>query len=281
MITVNNLTYFLWFWTAFFWVGFNYYSVFAVKKYDFDTNTMMALSWMLNILNWSLVISSTFRYKIGESMVSNEVFSLTLTNIWRTTQMFYITAPLTLFSIIVGTLDFLRNRTFGEDISYWVGGDRGAISKTIVQYWTLLLVCGTMFTWLAVICRWLPDSTSSAAAVFVVTIIGCDVLLPCAYLWLGSKPESIPPPFDHGADLGDIAPGIFAQLQRTMRRCFQKLVCTAWHRNNMRAIVFSKMTTGTLKWVAPIQQVIQPFLIMFIPELGINVAIGIIVAGRN
>jgi len=278
MITVSNLTYFLWFWTAFFWVGFNYYSVFAEKQYDFDPNTMLALSWVLNILNWSLVITSTFRYKIGESMVSNEVFSLTLTNIWRTTQMFYITAPLTLFSIIVGTQDFLRNRTFGEDISYWVGGDRGAVSKTIVMHWTLLLVVGTFFTWVSVIFGWLPNSTSSASAVLVVTFIGCDVLLPCAYLWLGSKQERIPPAFQHGEDL---PPGIFAQLQRCMRRRCQKLCCMAWHRNNLRSLIFSRMTTNVLKWVGPIQQIVQPFLILFLPELGINVAIGIIVAGRN
>jgi hypothetical protein len=239
---------------------------------------MLALSWMLNILNWSLVISSTFRYKIGESMVSNEVFSLTLTNIWRTTQMFYITAPLTLFSIIVGTMDFMRNRTFGEDISYWVGGDRGAVSKTIVMYWTLLLVMGTICTWVAVVFGWLPDSTSSAAAVLVVTFIGCDVLLPCAYLWLGSKAEKIITPLGAGEDL---QPGICTQLQRMLRRCCQNLLCMAWHRNNLRAVIFSKMMTNVLKWVGPLQQVVQPFLIIFLPELGINVAIGIIVAGRN
>merc|ERR1711937_793945 len=105
---------------------------------------MMALSWILNILNWSLVISSAFRYQIGEGLASNEVFSLTLTNIWRTTQMFYITAPLTLYSILMGTSDFLRNRSFGEDISYWVGGDRGAVSKQIVMYWTLSLILLTV-----------------------------------------------------------------------------------------------------------------------------------------
>merc|ERR1712232_1157578 len=174
MITVSNLTYFLWFWTAFFWVGFNYYSVFAEKQYDFDPNTMLALSWILNILNWSLVISSTFRYKIGEGAVSNEVFSLTLTNIWRTTQMFYITAPLTLFSIIVGTQDFLRNRTFGEDISYWVGGDRGAVSKSIVQCWTLLLVCATFGTWIAFFAGFVPSD--GVSSVLIVTFIGLDVM---------------------------------------------------------------------------------------------------------
>merc|ERR1711959_454401 len=164
--------------TALFWVGFNYWSVFSQKQYDFDPNTMLALSWTLNILNWSLVISSTFRYKIGESSVANEVFSLTLTNIWRTTQMFYITAPLTLFSIIVGTSDFLRNRSFGEDISYWTGGDRGDISKQIVKHWTLLLVLGVLVAWFWAACGLLPASTSSAAAVIVVTFIGFDVLLP-------------------------------------------------------------------------------------------------------
>jgi hypothetical protein len=278
MITVNNLTYFLWFWTAFFWVGFNYYSVFADKKYDFDPKAMLALSWILSVLNWSMVISSCCRYKIGESMVSNEVFSLTLTNIWRTTQMFYITAPLTLYSIIVGTQDFLRNRTFGEDISYWVGGDRGAISKTIVMHWTLFLVVGTFFTWFAVLFGFTANSTSSASAAIVVTFIGCDVLLPCCYLWLGAKPEKIPPPFDHGEEH---LQSIFAQLQLCSRRCCQKLCCMAWHRNNLRSVVFSKMTTNILKWTGPVQQLVQPFLILFFPELGINVAIGIIVAGRN
>merc|ERR1712078_458195 len=130
------------------------------------------------------------------------------------------------------------------------------------MHWTLFLVLGTIFTWLAVIFGWTSQSTSSAAAAIVVTFIGCDVLLPCAYLWLGSKPEQIPPAFDQGADLPS---GIFAQIQRTMRRCCQKLCCMAWHRNNLRAFVFSKMTTNVLKWVAPLQQVVQPFLIMFLP----------------
>merc|ERR1719324_2343712 len=112
-ITMDNLTYFLWFWTA---------------------------------LCWAMVISATLRYRMDQSMAANEVFFLSLTNIWRTTQLFYITAPLTLYSIIMGFSDFLKNRMLGIDISYWVGGDRGAVSKGITQYWTLLLVVGGVIT---------------------------------------------------------------------------------------------------------------------------------------
>jgi len=279
LIVVNNLTYFLWFWTAFMWIGYNFYGVFAETQHSFDPYQMMPLSWLLQVLSWSMVIFSALRYQIRESLGSNEVFSLTLTNIWRTTQMFYITAPLTLYSILMGTLDFLRNRSFGEDISYWVGGDRGAVSEQIVMYWTLSLILLTLATW---ICRFLgilPNGASAGAAVLIVTFIGLDVLLPCAYLWLGNKMESVPPPFDCKDDFSE--GGIFSQLQSILRRCCQKLTCLAWHRNNLRAIIFSKATTSVLKWVGPAQQLGLPFLIIFFPSLGINVAIMATIAGRN
>merc|ERR1712137_357935 len=107
---------------------------------------MVLFSWILQVLSWSLVISATGRYRMDQSMAANEVFFLSLTNIWRTTQMFYITAPLAGYSIVMGISDFLKNRMLGVDISYWVGGDRGAVSKGITQYWTLLLVIGGVVT---------------------------------------------------------------------------------------------------------------------------------------
>jgi len=275
MICVDNLTYFLWFWTAFFWVGFNYWSVFGEKSYSFDPKGMVVLSWLLQVLSWSMIITATSRYKLGESMASNEVFFLTLTNIWRTTQMFYMTAPLTLYSIIMGTSDFLRNRSFGEDISYWVGGDRGAVSKSIVQCWTLLLVCATCCTWIALLAGLVPDE--GVSSVLIVTFIGLDVLHPCAYLWLGPQLEKLSLPSE-GEEVkeGDV----FIQLMYFFRRCIFKVLCPAWWRNHLRTVIFSKVATGTFKWIGPVQHVCLPILTIFFPTLGLNTALMILASVR-
>merc|ERR1712118_557294 len=143
------------------------------------------------------------------------------------------------------------------------------MGKQIVMYWTLLLILLTTAAW---ICRFLdvlPNGSSAGAALLVVTFIGLDVLLPCAYLWLGNKMEHIPPPFemDSGIDIDGSKGGIFAQLQKLFRRCCQKLTCLAWHRNNLRSVIFSKATTSVLKWVGPAQQLGLPFLMIFFPSL--------------
>merc|ERR1719473_1135507 len=119
---------------------------------------------MISVLSWGLILSASARNKLAESTSANVVFFLSLTNIWRTTQLFYMTAPLTLYSIIMGTIDFSRNRMFGEDISFWVGGDRGAVSKSIVQWWTLLLLGGTVGTWVAFFAGWLPSGGGNVAS---------------------------------------------------------------------------------------------------------------------
>jgi len=272
-ITVDNLTYFLWFWTAFFWVGFNYYGAFFTKGFYFDPQGMLILSWFLQVLSWSLIIASCFRYTLGESLASNEVFFLTLTNIWRTTQMFYITAPLTLFSIFMGTADFSRNRSFGEDISYWVGGDRGAAAKNIVKYWTLLLVVGVPVTWACFIAGVMEEGSNAFASVLVVSFIGLDAIHPCAYLWLGTEVEVIKgleePPKGKN-------PGIFSELAYAVRRCCQKLCSPAWHKNALRQVVFSTTTSTAIKWIAPVQHVLFPALSIFFPVLGVQSALNIL-----
>merc|ERR1712072_1388754 len=131
--------------------------------YNFETSGMTFFSFAASICTWGLILSASARNKLAESSSANEVFFLTLTNIWRTTQMFYMTAPLTLYSIIMGTSDLLRNRSFGEDISYWVGGDRGAVSKSIVQCWTLLLVLLTLSAWVCNFAGILPNGSAAGA----------------------------------------------------------------------------------------------------------------------
>jgi len=176
LITMDNLTYFLWFWTAFFWVGFNYYGVYVYRQYHFDANGMVIFSWLMQVLSWSLVISSTCRYRMDQSMAANEVFFLSLTNIWRTTQLFYITAPLTVYSIIMGFFDFARNRMLRVDISYWTGGDRGAVSKAMTQWWTLLLVTAMVVTNILFWADLLPHA--DVVGVLVITFIGLTCCIP-------------------------------------------------------------------------------------------------------
>jgi hypothetical protein len=273
-ITVDNLTYFLWFWTAFFWIGFNYYMVFTVKKFHFESKGMMAFSWMVAALVWCLILSASARNTKAEAQTANEVFILSLTNIWRTTQLFYITAPLTIYSILMGTLDFKRHRMCGEDISYWVGGDRGAVSKSIVQYWTLLLLCGTLFTWIAFFAGLLPGGGGNAASVMIVTFIGLDVLHPCAFLWLGCEKQPLPAPEVITTT------GLWGQFERCFKRTAQLLFCPAFWGNCARSIIFSTRTTGCIKWIAPLQHAILPILTIFFPFLGINNVLLLLAATR-
>jgi hypothetical protein len=261
LITMDNLTYFLWFWTAFFWVGFNYYGVYFYRKYHFDANGMVIFSWMMQVFSWSLVISSTCRYRMDQSMAANEVFFLSLTNIWRTTQMFYITAPLTVYSIIMGFFDFLRNRMLGVDISYWVGGDRGAVSKAMTQWWTLLLVLAMIVTNILFWANLLPNA--DFVGVLVVTFIGLDVMHPCAFLWLGVAKEKLPTP----------PASTLPAWQRCLRRVFQLLFSFAFWRNIMRGLVFHPRTALVVQWIGPLQNVLMPVLTIFYPEFGINNAL--------
>jgi hypothetical protein len=273
-ITVDNLTYFLWFWTAFFWIGFNYYMVFTVKKFHFESKGMMIFSWSVAALVWCLILSSSARNTKRECQAGNEVFVLSLTNIWRTTQLFYVTAPLTVYSILMGTLDFNRHRMFGEDISYWVGGDRGAVSKSIVQYWTLLLLCATVFTWIAFFAGLLPGGAGNAASVMIVTFIGLDVLHPCAFLWLGCEKQQLPAPEV------TTATGLSGQFQRCCKRAAQLMISPAFWGNCARSIIFSPRTTGCIKWIGPLQHAILPVLTIFFPFLGINNVLLLLAATR-
>ena len=62
----------------------------------------------VQILSWGMVIASSMRYTLSTSMEANEVIGLSMDNIWRSTQLFYMTAPLLLYSIIKGTQDYIR-----------------------------------------------------------------------------------------------------------------------------------------------------------------------------
>jgi len=268
MITMDNLTYFLWFWTAFFWIGLNYYTVFQQRTYHFEAKPMTFFSWALQFLSWAMVIFATARYRMDQSMQANEVFFLSLTNLWRTTQLFYITAPLTLFSIATGCGEFSRHRMLGVDISYWSAGDRGSISTTITKWWTLLLMFGAI----AVNIIYWFDLLSfvDPISVLIVSVIGLDVVHICAFLWLGNKNEALPKP----------PASSLPNWQWCIARFFQLLFSMNFYRNSLRGLVFSSNFVLLLQWVGPLQHVVFPLLIPFKPELGVNQALLLLIAGK-
>jgi len=264
-ITVDNLTHHIWFWNVFVWIGYAYYLVWSDRDYSFETKGMAFFSWTLSAMTWGLILSASARNKHAESTSANEVFFLSLTNIWRTTQLYYMTAPLTVYSIITGTRDFTRHRMFGEDISFWVGGARGEFSKFLVRWWTLFLCSATVFTWIAFGVGWVPDASANVVApLIIITFLGIDMVQPCTYLWLGSDVQPVPKP--EAVKVG----GLRGMFQRCCRRCVQLLSSGAFWKNCIRGFAFSPLTTVFVKWVGPMQHVLLPVLTLFWPFLGVH-----------
>jgi len=252
LVSMDNLTYFFWFWTSFFWIGFNYYSVFARKRYHFSAEGMFGFMLFVNILNWGMTIASAMRYQLEESMESNEVIFLTLDNVWRSTQLFYITAPLLAYSIIEGIRDYLRYQFYGEDISFWSGGDRGAMSKDLVKYWTLLLIFGAIIAWIYYFAFGGMQHQGAISACLIVTIIAMDVLHPCAYLWVGN-----------------------AKLTReevNKMSWYQCLTSSRWWARRLYAVILNPAMTGILRWFNPAWQLSMPFICLWLPYLGVSQA---------
>jgi len=251
LISMDNLTYFLWFWTAFFWIGFNYYSVIARRSYHFSSTGMFGFMLSIQILSWGMVIASSMRYTLATSMEANEVISLSMDNIWRSTQLFYITAPLLGYSIIKGVQDYMRYQMYGEDISYWVGGDRGAMSTNLVKYWTLLLILGAISSWVyfAIEGR---HHVGVASSCLIVTLIALDVMHPCTYLWVGQTK--------------------FTDAMGKDLTWFQALTHSGWWERRIYNAILNPSVTGIMKWLGPAWFVAMPFLVLVMPYIGVNQA---------
>jgi len=251
LISMDNLTYFLWFWTAFFWIGFNYYSVFTKRSYHFSSVGMFTFMLAIQLLSWGMIIASSMRYTLSTSMEANEVISLSMDNIWRSTQLFYITAPLLLYSIIKGIQDYLRYQMYGEDISYWVGGDRGAMSTNLVKYWTLLLVLGAISAWVYYIITG-HNQVGAMGSCLIVSLVALDVLHPCVYLWVGQTKTT-------DAMVKEMTWG-----QAMTTRGF-------WERK-LHNLILNQSVTGLFKWLGPSWFVLMPFLTLVMPYIGVNQA---------
>lgn len=260
LISMDNLTYFLWFWTAFFWIGFNYYSIFAKRTYHFSSTGMFSFMLTVQILSWGMVIASSMRYTLSTSTEANEVIGLSMDNIWRSTQLFYMTAPLLLYSIIKGTQDYIRYQLYGEDISFWVGGDRGVMSTNLVKYWTLLLILGAMGAWIYYIIEG-RKHTGVMSAVLIVSLIALDVLHPCTYLWVGRTKMT--------------------KEKAAKLTWSQAVVTRGWWELMLQRLILNPTVTGVFKWLGPAWFVLMPFLVLFMPYIGVNQAFMMIGSTTN
>ncbi|CAE8626033.1 unnamed protein product [Polarella glacialis] len=251
LISMDNLTYFFWFWTAFFWIGFNYYSVFTVRSYHFSSTGMFAFMFIVQVISWGLIISASMRSTLSTSMEANEVIMLTMDNIWRSTQLFYITAPLLMYSLIKGTQDYTRYQFYGEDISFWTGGDRGEMSKNLVKWWTLFLIIGAVVAWVYYAAvGWKEQGTLSPC--IIVTMIALDVLHPCTYLWVGQTKMT--------------------QEEANNMTWGQALSSRGWWERRIYSLILNQFLTGLLKWLGPAWFVAMPFATLFMPYIGVNQA---------
>eukprot|EP00931_Biecheleriopsis_adriatica_P087894 TRINITY_DN622_c0_g1_i3.p1 TRINITY_DN622_c0_g1~~TRINITY_DN622_c0_g1_i3.p1 ORF type:complete len:1537 (-),score=270.87 TRINITY_DN622_c0_g1_i3:83-4609(-) len=260
LISMDNLTYFLWFWTAFFWIGFNYYSVFTKRSYHFSSMGMFGFMLTVQILSWGMVIASSLRYTLATSMEANEVIALSMDNIWRSTQLFYITAPLLLYSLIKGAQDYSRYQLYGEDISYWAGGDRGVMSTNLVKYWTLLLILGAITAWIyyAIVGH---KQVGVLGSCLIVSLIALDVLHPCTYLWVDKT--KLP-------------------KEKTDKMTWtQALTTKGWYFSMLDRAVLNETTTGLVKWLGPAWFVAMPFLVLVLPYIGVNQAFMMIGSTTN
>jgi len=257
LISLDNLTYFAWFWTSFFWVGFNYYTALFRMDFHFNNQGMMGFMLVVNILNWGLLITNSFRYSVMQSVDANEVAALSMDNIWRSNQLFFMTGPLQLFSVVRGIGEFLKYKFYGQDIGGWSGGDLGRVSISIVKYWTTLILLGAVACW---VCYFVyaKEYANSFPACIVVTLIALDVLHPCVFLWLG------------GVSLTEEEKGM---------PCLQCLTSARWWQVQVKNAIMTDMLTGLLKYLAPIYFFILPILALFSSYFGLTGAYMLVAIG--
>lgn len=222
---------------------------------------MLMFSVVLQVLTYMIVITATARYSTIQWKQSNEVAVIGLLNIWRSTQLFYMGAPMQVFSLMSGSIDYTKWRQFKVDISFWLGGDRGVIAKNIVRCWTLFLILAAIFAWFYF---FLGSSrgTNAGSGLIINTIVGLDILQPCSYLWFGQADEDWAKFVkQHKDDKAFKKGGLCYNMKHGV-----------WWRKTGYNLILNDCVTSGFKWIGPMQQIGLPILMIFMPNLGLTAA---------
>eukprot|EP00913_Durusdinium_trenchii_P028706 g26922.t1 len=244
LIRMHQTSHWVWAWLPAFWIGFNYWNVFAEQTYHFNCWGMFLFIVVLQVLNWGMIIAASMRSTLQASMETNEVIFLSMDNLWRSTQSLYVTLPLNFYSFIKATEDYLRFHFYGADVTFEPysesSGQRARTSICLVKYWTLLLILGAIGAWVHYGLTYSDrDGQGSLASCIVVSLIALDVLHPCAYLWVGQSKHM--------------------SSEKAQRLSWlQACVSTAW-------------TLSTIvKWIGPLCFLVLTLLSLVMPYMGLE-----------
>lgn len=258
LILVCNLTHFLWAWMPLFWIGFNLYNVFDSREFHYSPIGMFIFTLILQVLNWGMIGASCMRHSLEPSMEANEVVMLTIDNIWRSTQRYYITAPLTVYSMVEGMQDYIRFHCYGQDITF--NDKNGKIAVYLVKYWTLLLEVAAVFAWIY-FCTTGALDEGGLTSLIIITVIALDVLHPCAYLWVGETTMT-------------------PELANAMS-WYQAFTTLGWWELLLHDLILNDFVTGFLKWLGPAWMIAMPLLTLVLPYLGVNQAFMLVATVHN
>jgi len=258
LILVCNLTHFLWAWMPLFWIGFNLYNVFDSREFHYSPIGMFIFTLILQVLNWGMIGASCMRHSLEASMEANEVVMLTIDNIWRSTQRYYITAPLTVYSMVEGMQDYIRFHCYGQDITF--NDKNGKIAVYLVKYWTLLLEVAAVFAWIY-FCTTGALDEGGLTSLIIITVIALDVLHPCAYLWVGETTMT-------------------PELANSMS-WYQAFTTLGWWELLLHDLILNDFVTGFLKWLGPAWMIAMPLLTLVLPYLGVNQAFMLVATVHN
>lgn len=187
-IIMDNLTYWLFFFTAFWWIFFNAYTAFSEFIVSYSTKFFyLGLIVLTSLFHYAQLVVSMVRAQNIQRDEGNAVLSVKIDNIWRQTQLYYINAPLQLIAIVYGIIDYLKQTSFGNDLSFWVGGDRGDFTSNVVKCWLLTIIIIAISAVLWQFVRPDPNPTSIVACL-VLCLTASDVLFPCVYLFCEKAP---------------------------------------------------------------------------------------------
>ncbi|CAE7339192.1 unnamed protein product [Symbiodinium sp. CCMP2456] len=259
LILVSNLSHFLWCWVPFFWIGFNFYNVFSGRDFHYPPLLMFVFTLLLQVLNWGLIGASCMRHSLEASMEANEVAMLTIDNIWRSTQRYYITAPLVIYSMVEGLQDLMNFQLYGQDVT--VNEASGKIAVHLVKYWTLLLEILAIAAWICFYNVKPTQDEGGLSSLIIVTVIALDVLHPCAYLWVGET---------------KMTPAKANSLS-----WYQALTTWEWWERLIHDLVLNELVTGVLKWLGPAWMIAMPLLTLLMPYIGVNQAFMLVATVQN